>query len=159
MSGSQFDIGDTTVTCEATDADGNTTTARFVVRVSDNERPSIVSPGDQTVSSISPGIDPVSFLEATAADNSGLVTVVCDPPSGSALPVQATVVTCTATDPSGNAATTSFTVTTIVQVLPTTGNGSFPLRQALILIMAGLALLLIGRRRNQHTPTTKPTAQ
>ena len=156
-SGSQFTIGDTTVGCSATDADSNTTTSSFVVRVNDNEKPSIVSPGDQTVGSIRPGTDPVNYLAPTAADNSGSVTVVCDPPSGSALGLQATVVTCTATDPSGNAASTSFTVTTIVQLLPATGNGSFPLREALILIMAGLVLLLIvRRRRNQHTPTGQP---
>ena len=159
-SGSRFTIGDTTVGCSATDADSNTTTSSFVVRVNDNEKPSIVSPGDQTVGSIRPGIDPVSYLAPTAADNSGSVTVVCDPPSGSALGLQATVVTCTATDPSGNAASISFTVTTIVQLLPATGNGSFPLREALILIMAGLVLLLIGRRRrNQHTPTGQPATQ
>ncbi|MFT7394701.1 MAG: hypothetical protein ACI83Y_002380, partial [Candidatus Azotimanducaceae bacterium] len=156
-SGSRFTIGDTTVTCSATDADSNTTSASFVVRVNDNERPSIVSPGDQTIGSIRQGTDPVNYRVPTAADNSGSVTVVCNPPSGSALPLQATIVTCTATDPSGNAASTSFTVRTMAQVLPATGNRSFPLREAFLLVMAGLVLLLIARRRrNQHTPTGQP---
>jgi hypothetical protein len=156
-SGSRFTIGDTTVRCNATDADGNTATGSFVLRVNDNERPSIVSPGDQTVGSIRPGIDPVNYRAATATDNSGSVTVVCDPPPGSAFPTRTTTVTCTATDPSGNAATRSFTVTTVVEVLPATGNGSLPLREALILVMAGLVLLLIARRRrNQRTPTGQP---
>jgi hypothetical protein len=117
-SGSRFTIGDTTVRCSATDADSNTTTGSFVVRVNDNEKPSIVSPGNQTVGSIRPGIDPVNFRAATATDNSGSVTVVCDPPPGSALPTRTTTVTCTATDPSGNVATASFTVTTTAQTAP-----------------------------------------
>jgi hypothetical protein len=154
VSGSRFAIGDTTVTCRSTDADRNTTTARFVVRVSDNERPRIVSPGNQAVVSIRLETDPVVYGAPTATDNSGSVTIVCDPRSGSPFPAPITTVTCTATDPSGNVATVSFTVANKVLALPTTGNGSLPLREAVVLILAGLLLLLAARRRrNQSTPT------
>jgi MYXO-CTERM domain-containing protein len=53
-------------------------------------------------------------------------------------------------------ATVSFTVANKVLALPTTDNGSFPLREAVVLILAGLLLLLAARRRrNQSTPTNQ----
>ncbi|HTF37218.1 MAG TPA: HYR domain-containing protein, partial [Blastocatellia bacterium] len=50
------------------------------------------------------------------------VTVVCNPPAGSCLPVGVTTVTCTATDASGNTATCSFTVTTFDTALQDDSN-------------------------------------
>jgi hypothetical protein len=46
----------------------------------------------------------------------GVITISCNPPSGSIFPVGVTTVQCTATDASGNTAQASFTVT--VELLP-----------------------------------------
>ena len=155
-SGTRFMIGDTTVTCTATDVDDNTATASFIVRVIDDQRPVLGAVDDQAVTIARDG-DPVEFVTPSANDNSGVVTVVCNPTSGSPLPVGAGTVTCAANDPSGNTATAAFVVTVTVEPvvldgnLPSTGNGGLPLRQALLLIMAGLVLVLVAhRRRSSH---------
>ena len=56
-------------------------------------------------------LEVVNYPAPFAADNSGQVAVSCNPPSGSAFPCGATVVTCTAFDRCQNAATCTFTVT------------------------------------------------
>ncbi len=111
-SGSLFPIGQSTVVCTATDAAGNTSTSTFKVTVTDLEAP---------VLSVTPGINAnidagtcgavVTFDLPTASDNSGSVTVVAVPPSGSTFPVGNTTVTLTATDASGNVSTSTFVVT------------------------------------------------
>ncbi|MFZ9017499.1 MAG: HYR domain-containing protein, partial [Ilumatobacteraceae bacterium] len=110
-SGSQFSIGETTVSCSATDIDDNTTIEDFVVDVVDEEPPVLSSPGNQTVTPTSADAA-VEFTIPTATDNSGEAPVVaCTPSSGSVLPIGDTTVSCTATDGSGNQASVSFTVT------------------------------------------------
>jgi hypothetical protein len=47
----------------------------------------------------------------SATDNSGLVTLTCNPEFGHFFPLGTTTVTCTATDPFGNTSTCTFTVT------------------------------------------------
>ena len=51
-----------------------------------------------------------NYSNPPATDNSGNVTVSCNPASGSSFAVGATTVTCTATDPCNNTATCSFVV-------------------------------------------------
>ena len=53
-------------------------------------------------------------FDPRATDNCSDVTITCEPPSGSALPIGTTTVTCTATDAAGNAADCSFAV--LVQI-------------------------------------------
>jgi hypothetical protein len=146
-SGSAFPIGDTTVNCSASDPGGNTATASFVVRVSDREDPIIATIANQTI--VVPDVTTygIEFEVPTATDNSGDVTVVCDPASGAVLGGGTKPVLCTATDSSGNTASRSFNVIVKSSGLPITGNGSLPLRQALVVVLLGLALLLIARRR------------
>lgn len=150
-SGSTFGIGDTTVSCTATDVDDNTATAEFIVRVGDEEDPAIVSPGDQTVRSAGPGARPLTYRMPTASDNSLSVAVVCDPASGTPFTVGATTVVCAASDPSGNTSTTSFVVNHVIDPpagsLPRTGNGRLPLREAVLLILAGWVLVVATQRR------------
>ncbi len=114
-SGSTFPLGTTPVTCTATDAAGNTATCTFDVTVTDDENPTIVCPADITAMStagtcetVVTWVDPV--IGTDALDNCGVVTVVCNPPSGSTFPVGITPVTCTATDAAGNTATCTFDV-------------------------------------------------
>jgi hypothetical protein len=146
-SGSAFPIGDTTVNCVASDPGGNTATASFGVRVSDREDPIIATIANQTIAVADVTTSGVEFEVPTATDNSGDVTVVCDPASGAVLGGGTKPVLCTATDPSGNTASNSFNVTVVSPELPITGNGSLPFRQALLVVLLGLALLLIARRR------------
>ncbi len=52
----------------------------------------------------------ITFQDPTASDNSGDVTVACEPPSQSEFNIGMTTVTCTARDGSGNVATCEFQV-------------------------------------------------
>lgn len=127
-SGLVFPISTTTVTCNATDAVGNTSDGSFTVTVRDTTPPVLMMPSSIIVTAVE-GEEPQSVpitdtVEATSA--SGVVisysatatdgidpntTVTYDPPSGSTFPVGTTTVTVTATDAYGNVSTSSFTVT------------------------------------------------
>ncbi|CAM3272506.1 HYR domain-containing protein [Aequorivita lipolytica] len=71
-SGSEFPVGTTTNTFEATDSDGNTVTCSFDVTVNDTEAPVITCPGDITQDN-DPGIcgAEVTYTIPTATDNCG----------------------------------------------------------------------------------------
>jgi hypothetical protein len=77
----------------------------------DTTPPILFCPADIAVSTAPGQCSAVVEFTVTATDNSGTVTVACNPPSGSAFEKGTTTVTCTATDGAGNAATCSFTVT------------------------------------------------
>jgi HYR domain-containing protein len=110
-SGSTFPIGTTTVTCSATDHNGNIGTATFTVTVSESTPPTVTVPANMTVAASSAAGAKVSFI-ATATDPvDGALTPVCAPASGATFPVGATTVVCTATDKAGLASSASFTVT------------------------------------------------
>ena len=136
----------------------NTATVSVRVQVPDVVAPIIVNPGDQTVHTLATGNGTVVFARATATDNSGSATVVCNPESGSVLPQGANRITCTASDAEGNTSSTSFVVTHVFDAvgiprpdtdirLPVTGNGSLPLSEAMMLLLLGLALVAIAHRR------------
>ncbi len=112
-SGSVFPAGLTTVTCTATDNEGNSTSASFDVSVVDTTPPILTVP--------SSGIDAdLQNAAGTSVDFSDLVTavdsadsspaIVCTPASGSLFPAGATTVACTATDDGGNSSSASFEV-------------------------------------------------
>jgi HYR domain len=112
-SGSNFPVGQTTVTCSATDSHGNTGSATFTVTVTLNDTtPPVVSvPADFSVETESPGGRTVTF-SASATDNAdGPLTPSCSPSSGSNFPLGTTNVTCTATDSHNNTGSASFNVT------------------------------------------------
>ncbi|CAE7359044.1 unnamed protein product, partial [Symbiodinium sp. CCMP2592] len=113
-SGSSFPIGDTTVTCTATDVAGNTGSASLRVRVQDlNPVPPVfdVVPNDVSVSTDQGQCGAVvNFTVPTATDDCPGVQVSCSPESGSTFSVGTTTVTCTATDAGGSTASTSFVV-------------------------------------------------
>ena len=110
-SGSTFPLGQTTVTCSATDNHSNTGSATFKVNIVDNTPPVLSLPGNQSASTSSSGGTAVSF-SASANDNiAGSVPVSCSPSSGSTFPIGTTTVNCSANDGHGNTASGSFTVT------------------------------------------------
>lgn len=118
-----FGLGDTTVTCHATDAHGNPATATtFKVTVQDTTPPTIDAPANiDNVEATGPSGASVTFtLPAThdAVDGTGQAT--CDATSGATFPLGATTVHCNATDHAGNHATqASFTITVVDTTPPT----------------------------------------
>ena len=161
-SGSAFVIGDTTVTCRASDAAGNSSSAQFIVSVTDAEAPVISVGANQTIELASGITGMVEFVEPTATDNSGEVTVTCDPGRGTIMALGEQTISCEALDPSGNAAKTTFSVLVVgapanttqdtvpgipVGGLPATGGGRSGLTAALIALALGSFLTLASRRR------------
>ncbi|QRG65195.1 FG-GAP-like repeat-containing protein [Brevibacillus choshinensis] len=128
-SGSLFPVGETEVTCTATDIFGNTETCSFTVTVVDLP-PAIQCPDDISVS-ITPGqtFATITF-QTTATDQCGVTSITChgmtqtfSPPAPLAVasftmdfPLGTTIVGCTATDQSGNTASCTFTVTVSLAV-------------------------------------------
>jgi hypothetical protein len=109
-SGSTFAVGDTAVTCSATDAEGNTGSASFTVHVVDTTAPVLTGDG-VTAEATGPSGAPVSFTVTATDVVDGAVPVTCTPPSGSTFPLGTTMVACEATDAHGNTGTTTLPVT------------------------------------------------
>jgi hypothetical protein len=107
-SGSVFLLGDTTVTCTASDAAQNVGRCTFVVRVVDTTPPVIMDCVDKVVCSEVPVA--VQF-DTIAIDSCGSASITCNPSSGSTFQCGETTVNCTATDEHNNSATCSFKVT------------------------------------------------
>ncbi len=112
-SGSTFSLGLTEVTCSASDASGNTSSAKFNVTVQDTTAPDIATHADITEEATGPDGANVTYTKPTATDNVDTsVTVNCLPASGTKFKLGDTTVECTATDNAGNKATpTTFKVT------------------------------------------------
>ena len=112
-SGTEFEVGTTTVTYTVTDINGNSTTESFTVTVNDTEAPGLTCPQDITVSTTTgESFAIVTFMEATVTDNCGAtVEQTAGPVSGSPFSLGTTTVTFTATDDAGNTTECSFTVT------------------------------------------------
>ncbi|WP_168734685.1 HYR domain-containing protein [Deinococcus sp. KSM4-11] len=110
-SGSTFALGDTSVTCSATDAHNNKATGTFTVTVQDKTKPVVTVPANQTLEATGPS-GAIATFSASATDIvDGTLTATCDPASGSTFALGATTVNCSATDAAGNKGTGSFTVT------------------------------------------------
>jgi hypothetical protein len=111
-SGSTFPLGQTTVSCTATDSSGNTSPAStFNVTVRDTTKPTLALPSNISVEADSSAGKIVTY-SATAGDAvSGPLSPNCSPASGVTFPIGATTVNCTVSDGAGNSQTGSFTVT------------------------------------------------
>jgi hypothetical protein len=109
-SGAVFLIGETLVTCTATDASGNTSECSFTVTVVEAEPPVIKCPADTTVECTGDGSAVVEFEVTVESKCDSNVVAVCDPPSGSSFPLGETVVNCSATDRFGNTVECSLKV-------------------------------------------------
>ncbi len=111
VSGSTFALGQTTVSCTATDDAGNSATGSFVVRIVDTIAPTITA-GSIRVNADSPAGAVVNYLVLVDDVADPSPTLQCQPPAGR-FPIGVTTVTCTAQDASGNQAVRSFTITVV----------------------------------------------
>jgi hypothetical protein len=121
-SGSTFQVGNTTVSCTASDSSGNTSAAgTFLVNVVDTFAPSFTGmPGNMNVNATGPGGASVSYTPPGATDNvDPSPNVSCSPAPGSTFPLGTTNVDCTASDSSGNQASGGFAVTVADSAAPT----------------------------------------
>ena len=137
-SGSMFQIGITTVICNATDAHGNAATpAAFKVTVQDKTPPKISGASNITLQAIGPS-GAIALYNVTATDIvDGWVAVTCNPSSGSTFGIGVNAVTCTAIDSAKNSASATFQVT----VYPKT---TIPLEQLLATGIAMATAIAIG---------------
>jgi uncharacterized delta-60 repeat protein len=108
-SGSTFPIGDTTVSCTATDVDSSAATATFTVRVVDTTAP-VLTVAAVTVDATDPAGASVVFGVSANDVVDGAVETQCAPSSGSTFAIGDTQVSCTATDGHGNVGTGGFVV-------------------------------------------------
>jgi hypothetical protein len=110
-SGSTFPIGTTSVTCSASDGNGNSDATSLSVVVQDTTDPVISNvPADIFEDATSPSGRTVTFATPTATDLGASAPVACSPASGSNFPVGTTLVTCTANDGRSNTSQAQFHV-------------------------------------------------
>ncbi len=109
-SGSTFALGDTTVTCSATDSRGNKGTATAKITVRDTTGPAL-NLADQTIEATGPNGAQATFNPTATDLVSGDREVTCDNTSGSTFSIGTATVSCSATDAAGNKTTGSFTIT------------------------------------------------
>ena len=110
-SGTTFAMGDTTVTCTATDAHGNAATpTTFKVTVKDATPPVVTVPADITQEATGPSGAVVTFSASATDIVDGTITPTCTPDSGSTFALGTTKVICTATDAAHNTGSASFNI-------------------------------------------------
>jgi photosystem II stability/assembly factor-like uncharacterized protein len=117
--GTLLPMGDSTVTCAATDGAGNTATKSFHVIVGDTKGPVLTLPTTRFVQASASGTAFVTFPATIKATDLGVeVPVICTPPSGSRFLFGTTVVTCVARDAAGNETRGTFNVVVRDTVAP-----------------------------------------
>ncbi len=109
-SGTVFPLGDTKVTCSATDKAGNIGDSSFTVTVEDTTAPTVTVPADITKEATSAAGATATFSASASDAVDGATTTTCDPISGSTFELGSTTVTCSATDKAGNTGTADFEV-------------------------------------------------
>jgi hypothetical protein len=113
-----FAVGQTTVSCTATDTHSNTVTKTFTVSVTDTTPPVVTVPADMVVEATGPTGTPATFNASGADLVDGNVTAVCTPDSGKVFGLGETLVNCTADDSHGNVGKASFSVTVVDTTAP-----------------------------------------
>ncbi len=113
VSGSTFALGETTVTCSASDTRGNIGTASFIVNIQDTTAPILALPADISAEAENASGAVVTFSASASDLVDGEVEVSCAPASGSTFPLGETNVSCSAADANGNAASGSFKVNVV----------------------------------------------
>ncbi|HIG06364.1 MAG TPA: HYR domain-containing protein [Planctomycetes bacterium] len=119
-SGSDFPVGETTVTLTATDAAGNSSISTFPVYVVDIQIPVILGLPGQIDVNTDIGVcgAVVNWDEPTAVDNCAVDTLVTNIASGNLFNVGSTTVTYTVTDVNGNTMISNCIVTVADHELP-----------------------------------------
>jgi len=121
LSGTTFPLGDTVITCTATDFSGNSSSGTFTKTVVDTTPPVLTMPPDAVNEATGPDGAAHGF-EVTAVDIVDPDPLIdCDAASGDVFPLGDTVITCTATDDYGNVSTGSFTKTVVDTTPPDVG--------------------------------------
>jgi hypothetical protein len=121
-SGSQFPLGSTTVTCNATDGSGNEAVATtFNVIVKDTTAPTLTVPSAPVVIEATGPTGAEAIYQVSAEDDvDSAPTTSCTPATGTMFKIGDTTVTCTAKDDAGNiSAAKSFKVTVQDTTKPT----------------------------------------
>jgi gliding motility-associated-like protein len=122
-SGSEFNLGSTTVNYTATDAAGNTSTCSFVVTVTDNTPPVIANcPANINLFAAANCKAVATWTTPTASDNCTVSSFTSTHASGTEFNLGSTTVTYTAIDAAGNSSTCSFTVTVTDNTAPVIAN-------------------------------------
>jgi hypothetical protein len=124
-SGSAFPVGVTTVSYAASDASGNSSSCSFTITVNDASAPSIVCPGNQSISLLSSCavIMPDYRSLVSVSDNctpTNQLNIIQSPAPGTVLSGPGTiVVTMSTSDANGNLATCSFNLAKADVIAPT----------------------------------------
>lgn len=120
-SGSEFEVGVTTITFEAADDFGNTTACSFTVTVTEEAPPVITCP-DNISTTTDTGVcqAEVNYDLPQASDDCSTVslTLISGFESGESFPLGTTIVTYQAEDEQGNTALCSFEVTVVDEEAP-----------------------------------------
>lgn len=116
-SGTGFALGETTVTCTATDAAGILGTASFTITVADTTAPSLTLTGT-TAEATGPDGAEVTFTASASDLVDGDLTVSCSPVSGSLFALGSTTVACSAVDRALRTAIGSLVVTVLDRTPP-----------------------------------------
>jgi hypothetical protein len=110
-SAATFPLGDTIVTCDASDTHGNSASATFKVTVRDTTAPALSLPASLVEEATSADGAVVAFTASAQDLVDGTVVVTCSPASGSTFALATTTVSCSAADVRNNTASGSFTIT------------------------------------------------
>ncbi|MFS4449701.1 HYR domain-containing protein [Maribacter sp. 2307UL18-2] len=123
--GEQLQLGENSITWEATDDNGNIGTAIFIVTIEDNEIPRLeTAPSNINVNTSSGCSETVNYIPPTFVDNvtdSADLAITVSPVDaipGYDFPIGDTEVTYTVTDEAGNTLTYKFTVTVNDTIAP-----------------------------------------
>jgi hypothetical protein len=117
-SGKTFPLGQSTVTCTATDSFGLSSNGSVTVTVVDTTAPTISVPASLQVAATSPSGAVASYSVSASDLVDGSVTPSCAPASGSTFPIGATTVNCSASDSHGNSSSASFTLSVVDKNAP-----------------------------------------
>nr|XP_054765088.1 hyalin-like [Lytechinus pictus] len=115
-----FVVGDTIVNCTSTDTAGNTESCILIVRVLDDEAPTLNCPNITSTTDTGFNFSSSVILNSTATDNVDTdVSAYCIPSSEHDFVVGDTVVNCTSTDTAGNTGSCHLIVTLLDDEAPT----------------------------------------